>query len=471
MRKVGRPSPTFTNVEYKKSKGSEAIKLYKSTGQALLKWQEIQIRGIMAVDGSLWKYMKYGLAVGRRNGKGEILAAREFYGILKADEKICHTAHRTTTSHDAFNRLYTLLKKAGYEEFSKKKNEMPEMGFYASKQYGLERIEIPGHGLIDFRTRTNSGGLGEGFDVLVIDEAQEYTAKQESALAYTVSAAKNPQIILTGTPPTATSGGDVFPKLRSSVIDGTAQETGWAEWSIQQQTTDISNPALWYEYNPSMGYLLTERNVRAELTTGEVDFNVQRLGLWLAYSQKSAISAAEWQQLQVPVCPPLTTKRFFGVKFTREKVALGVAAKTTDGRIYVEAVEVAPIRNGDGWLLEYLSNPNAAKIAVDGESGRQMLVDDMAMRHIKRPVEMTVKQVIAANASFETGLSGKLVHCGQSMLSTVASNCEKRPIGSNGGFGYNSLTSDVDIAVLDCVIIAYWLAATSKDRSPQSISY
>ena len=113
MERLGRETPTFTNVEYKKTKGKEAIKLYKSTGQALTKWQEIQINAIMAVEDGLWKHMKYGLCVSRRNGKGEILAAREFDGIVNLGEKVCHTAHRTTTSHDAFNRLYTLLKKAG----------------------------------------------------------------------------------------------------------------------------------------------------------------------------------------------------------------------------------------------------------------------------------------------------------------------------------------------------------------------
>ena len=121
--KEGAKNPSFSNVEYKETKGQDAIDLYKSTTQALMEWQEIQIKGIMALDGDVWKYMKYGICVSRRNGKGEILAAREFVGIVQLGEKICHTAHRTTTSHDAFVRLYTLLKKAGYEEHSKKKKD------------------------------------------------------------------------------------------------------------------------------------------------------------------------------------------------------------------------------------------------------------------------------------------------------------------------------------------------------------
>lgn len=102
--RMGEQRPSFTNVEYTETRGQEAIDLYKSTTQALLEWQELQIKGIMATNpDGLWKHMVYGICVSRRNGKGEILAAREFDGIINLGEKICHTAHRTTTSHDAFN--------------------------------------------------------------------------------------------------------------------------------------------------------------------------------------------------------------------------------------------------------------------------------------------------------------------------------------------------------------------------------
>ena len=201
MERVGRQTPTFTNVEYNETLGQEAIDLYATTNQVLMEWQQIQIKAIMATADGLWQFMKYGISLSRRNGKGEVLAAREFWGIIEKGEKICHTAHRTTTSHDAFLRLYALLKKAGYEEHSRKKKEMPENSFFASKQYGLEHIEISGGGIIDFRTRTDNGGLGEGFDLLIIDEAQEYTTDQESAIKYVVSDAPNPLTVMIGTPP------------------------------------------------------------------------------------------------------------------------------------------------------------------------------------------------------------------------------------------------------------------------------
>lgn len=83
---------------------------------------------------------------------------------------------------------------------------------------------------MEFRTRTSSGGLGEGYDVLIIDEAQEYTEAQETSLKYIVSDSENPQTIMLGTPPTAVSAGTVFTKYRETVLAGRGFDSGWAEW-------------------------------------------------------------------------------------------------------------------------------------------------------------------------------------------------------------------------------------------------
>lgn len=474
MRKTGNPVPSFTNVTTARSKGSQATKLYKATGQQLLEWQQKQIEGLMSVDDAgLWKYMDWCLSLSRRNGKGEILAARELWGILAAGEKVLHTAHRTTTSHDAYERLHRLLILGGFEERPKRTGGRPGT-FYASKQYGLERIEVFGRGQINFRTRTDSGGLGEGFDVLVIDEAQEYTSKQQSALTYTVSASKNPQTIYTGTPPTAISRGEVFGNLRNDVMAGKAADTtGWTEWSIEQQTEDIGNTDLWYRFNPSLGLILTERTVKRETTAGAVDFNIQRLGLWLSYKQEAAISPAEWNEGLVDDVPDLEAKRYFGVKYGVDgtNVALSVAAKTKDGKVYVEYIDHRPIRDGTAWMIEFFKNPKTAEVAVDGANGQQIIADAMKEAKVKAPVLPTVKQIIAANAMFEVGIRGTLQHVKQKTPERIITNCERRAIGSNGGFGYKAQIEDVDIAVMDSMILAHWQAATAKKQEPQKIKY
>ena len=473
MARVGRQTPTFTNVSYTATLGDRAIDIYHKSGQTLVEWQAEQVKAIMAINpDGLWQFMKYGISLSRRNGKGEVLAAREMDGLLNS-EKICHTAHRTTTSHDAFNRLYRLLQKSGYEEFSKKKKDMPEKSFYASKQYGLEHIEVVGGGVIDFRTRTNNGGLGEGFDLLVIDEAQEYTSKQESSLSYTVSASKNPQIIMVGTPPTAVSGGDVFPRLRTDVREGkAADEVGWAEWAIEDQTEDVANVGFWYEYNPSLGTILSERNIRAELSNSVVDFNIQRLGLWLSYSRKSAISQAEWDQMRIRAVPPLDAY-YIGIKYGMgPNVAASIAGKTPDGKVFVECLGCKPARDGNGWILDFIRNPKVVDVIVDGASGQRILSDDMQRFGFYPPKLPKVAEVVSANALWEQAITAQSIcHMGQESLRTSVANCEKRPIGTSGGFGYKSLSDLYDITIMDSAILAHYLASTSDDGYAQSVDY
>ena len=151
--------------------------------------------------------------------------------------------------------------------------------------------------------------------MLVVDEAQEYTEDQESALKYIVSDSDNPQTILCGTPPTPVSAGTVFMALRNDVLDGTSEDTAWAEWSIDEIPDDIRDKELWYLTNPSLGLKLTERAIRAEIGPDETDFCIQRLGLWLKYNQKSAISRNDWDALKVGTVPELTGKLYVGIKY------------------------------------------------------------------------------------------------------------------------------------------------------------
>ena len=89
--RIDNQNPSFTNVNLTKSTktlGTKAVKLYSSTGQALLVWQQRQIKAIMSVTSTgEWKYSKYCIGLSRRNGKGEVLAAREMYGLVELKEK------------------------------------------------------------------------------------------------------------------------------------------------------------------------------------------------------------------------------------------------------------------------------------------------------------------------------------------------------------------------------------------------
>jgi phage terminase large subunit-like protein len=272
----------------------------------------------MAVnEDGLFTHTKFGYEIPRRNGKGEIITIAELYNLFDG-RKTLHTAHRTTTSSSASLRLANLLKDMGYEEIQRvSRDEVYTKSYTYAKQFGLERIKLlDTGGTVDFRTRTSVGGLGEGFDTLIVDEAQEYTDDQQNTLQYVVSDSENPQIILCGTPPTLVSKGTVFPKLRVDCLSGKTQDTGWAEWSTPHKA-DCNDVDLWYECNPAMGYQLTERKVRAEDKSDELDFNIQRLGYWSESNLKSEISLTEWEGLKCESAPKISKQLYVGVKFSK----------------------------------------------------------------------------------------------------------------------------------------------------------
>ena len=462
MDRVGRQEPTVSVIlPYENTKGPEAIELYNKSEKDALEWQTALTYDIMAVDDDgLWVHQKFGYSVPRRNGKSEMALARCIWG-LKNGERILYTAHRASTAHSIWDRLGRLCAKCDIDITS------------SFRAFGKEHLYTE-DSAIEFRTRTSTGGLGEGYDTLIIDEAQEYTPEQETALKYVVTDSANPQTIMFGTPPTAISAGTVFPNYRKNVLHNDSYASGWAEWSVPEMS-EVEDVDLWYETNPSLGTVLKERTIRSEIGDDKTDFNIQRLGLWIKYNQKSAISRNEWEALQVDKLPKLKGQLFVGIKFgvDGENVALSVAVRTVDDKIFCEVVGCKPIRDGVTWIVNFLRQADVRKAAVDGKNGTDVLLDACKSMKLKKPEAITVQQFIKANSLFDMAMEqGTFVHMHQSAVTQVVSNCERRKIGANGGLGYRSLMDGADISLLDSMIIAHWICADTKaEKKKQHIDY
>ena len=481
--RTGSHTPTQSIVlPFQKSKGAQAIEAYEASGRKAQDWQKLLITNIMAVDSEgLYVHQKFGYEVPRQNGKGEVLAMRELQGLIDG-ERICHTAHKTSTSHSAFVRLMKILTDAGYKEVLRRKKgkAMPEKSFKATKQYGLEQIFLNDGGYIVFRTRTDAGGIGESFDVLIIDEAQEYTVTQQSALMYTIAASENPQTIFCGTPPTPQSKGDVFVPLRESVLAGEAYETGWAEWSVYQQPDDLMNVDLWYETNPSLGTILKERTIKTENVSNKenrLDFLIQRLGYWHKYELKSEITEKDWMRLCVDHVPgDLAGKIYAGIKFGADNAntALSIAIKTGRGKTFIECIDCVPQREGFAWLANWLTKcKTLGAVVIDGKGKAELLTETIAKQAPKMKVIVPVTaEAITAYAGFRQAIDvDELEHCNQPSATQAIANCEKRMIGTNGAFGFRSIKTGVDVAIVESMALAYWAASQAKEKRKQRIMY
>lgn len=463
MVRLGNQNPTQSVIlPYKKSLYQKAINTYESTKRTAQEWQVNLAKHIYAVnDEGLWVHTKFGFSLPRRNGKNEVVVIREMQGLLDG-EQILHTAHRTTTSHTAWERLCRLLDAAGIE-------------YESLRATGRERVEITETGgRAEFRTRTSTGGLGEGFDLLVIDEAQEYTSDQESALKYVVTDSKNPQTIFCGTPPTPLSAGTVFLDFRNSVLGGAIENAGWAEWGIEDEVDNIRDKELWYKCNPSLGTIFTERSVQDEIGEDELDFMIQRLGLWIRYNQKSAISENEWKELRIKAKPVFKGPLYVGIKYGNDgaNVSMSIAVRTLSNKVFVEAIDCRSIRNSNSWIIDFLKRADVANVAIDGAGGQNILAKEMKDFGLKEPTLPTVKEIITANSLWEQGIyQQSICHNDQPSLTQVVTNCLKRNIGSNGGFGYKSQFEDMDISLMDSALLAHWACSTHKPKKKQQIRY
>ena len=462
MSRVGNQIPTTSVIlPYEKSYGDETVQLYNMSGNVCQEWQALMLNDIMAVnDDGLWVHTKFGFAVSRRNGKTEILTARSMHGLGRG-EKILHTAHLTDTAHVAWERLKARLEYLGVK-------------IKVTRGYGRESIYIPETGgVIDFRTRTSVGALGSGYDLLIIDEAQEYTKEQQTALNYVVSSSKNPQTIMCGTPPTAVSKGTVFRDYRDNVLEGDSINSGWAEWSVNHKT-NVKDKEAWYATNPSLGTILTERIIRDEINGDDLDFNIQRLGLWIRYNQQSAVSAPEWDALKVSTLPKFKGPIFAGLKFGKDgqNSCLTIAVKTEDDQIFVEGIDCKDQREGNGWIINFLMKCKVKAVLVDGASGLETFLRECKEQKLKGVAAATTKQVIQASSDFETAIANKtLCHNGQPALRQSVTNCKHRAIGSGGGYGYQTLDDDIEVALMESAVLATHACATAKEARKQRVGY
>lgn len=461
MGRTGNQIPTTSVIlPYDKSYGDEAVQLYNMSANICQEWQALMLNDIMAVnDEGLWVHTKFGYSVPRRNGKTEILTQREIWGLFNG-EHILHTAHLTDTAHIAWERLKARLETIG-------------VTIRTYKGYGREKIEFPETGgFIDFRTRTSSGALGSGYDLLIIDEAQEYTKAQQTALNYVVSSSKNPQTIMCGTPPTAVSTGDVFRDFRDKTLQGETINAGWAEWSVDHKT-DVKDKEAWYQTSPSLGTILTERIVQDEINGDDLDFNIQRLGLWIRYNQQSAISAPDWDELKVETLPKFKRPLCAGVKFGRDgqNVCLSIATKTDDDRIFVEGIGCRDQREGNSWIINFLIKCKVQSILVDGASGLETFKRECKEQKLKITAA-TVKEVVQSSSDFETAIKNKLIcHNGQPAMRQSVTNCQHRAIGSGGGYGYKTLDDDIEVALMESLVLATYACANAKEAKKQRVSY
>lgn len=442
------------------------IALLDSYNRKPLAWQKAVLRRWMARDeADKWANQTAGLIVPRQNGKSWLAEARILGGMIFLGEHLIYTAHQVSTVDEIKRRILRFF----YDAESEIRDLLtPE---FDKEPKSFDYIELRNGGRVVFRTRTRSSGLGFTSDTIINDECQEMADSHEEALLPTISAGplQNPQVIMMGTPPTAGSTGTVFLRARRNVLQGKS-EAGWQEWSVENITDNYDEEA-WYQTNPSLGYLITEKAIRAEASAMSQDsFNKMRLGWIPGVDAQRVFTDDEWNELAVKeVKLPPEPELVYAVKFAPDRSSVTLAVGVPMGeKIHIEVIERKRMSEGIAWLVRWLLDRwrNCNQIIIDGAAGQGLLIEELLRSEPKikkRILTPNVKEAGNAYACFYQAIQDKtLTHYNQPILNTAIRTAKRRDIGKDGMFGYASLNPAIQMDAVDAVAFAYYGANRFK---------
>ncbi|MET7741988.1 hypothetical protein [Streptomyces sp. NPDC005385] len=419
----------------------DATDLADKYGTTLDEWQQNVLKGWLGERGdSKWTCSQCGLSVPRQNGKGGVLEARELYGLVILAEQILHTAHEVKTANDHFRRMKT------YFEQPDKYPDLAKMVKKISNTNGQEAIWLKNGGVIRFIARSKSSGRGFKADLLVLDEAQDMDDDRYEALQYTLATSKNPQTILTGTPPAPNMNGEVFTRFRRTALARKSERLCWLEWSANKDD-DLDSHETWAKANPALGYRLDLEKTQDERNgASDAGFQRERLGVWLSLTSKSVFDMEAWEKLKNATDPDGPYSFSVDVSPMRDRASIAVAS-------YVGTkiqVQIVASDAGTAWLPDALYELqrkfHPVALAIDVNSPAGSLIPQLKAKRV-RMLLTGEKEVRHGSGAFFDGVNnGTIIHVGQEALTTAVANAKKRAIGD--AFGWDKKNSSVDLTPL-----------------------
>ena len=473
-----------------KELGHYAVYLAGEAGLVLDPWEEdVLLDSLRLRPDNKWSALECGVCVGRQNGKGSILEARELVGLYADERKYpgvgarlaVHTAHEAKTSHEGFERLSILIE--GTPRLRAKLSGSPR------RSEGGEVIRLHGGRRIRFRTRTSGGGRGLSGDLLIFDEAMILLQSVHEAVWPIVTARENPQIWYTGSAvdelqPLMDEHGVVFSRVRKRGIAGD-EDLMYYEWSLPYESPEevppevAADPHSWWLTNPGLDVRLARRIIAVEQRTLSArGFARERLGVgaWPDPDRSNrVISEEKWAAALANPPTNMLDPVCFAVDVSpdRARSAIGVAGRNEDGKNQVEVV--ARFRGASKVLpaLKELIKVHGrrSKIMIDGAGSAASLIPAIEAEKLN-VIPVTAGEHARGCGMFYDGVMGDteadtpptLRHLGDPALNAAVAGAAKRPLGDR--WAWSRKDSSIDISPLVAVTLALYGFLRERQGGP-----
>jgi phage terminase large subunit-like protein len=394
-----------------------------------------------------WSAFEVALVVGRQNGKGAVLEARELAGLfLFGEQLILHSAHEFKTAQEAFRRVLAWVE--GKDHLRKRVKRV-------RTSHGEEGIELLTGQRLRFVARSTGSGRGFSGDCVILDEAYNLAGEAMAALLPTLSARPNPQIWYASSAGMDTS--EQLLRVHQRALGGDSPRLAYFEWSADPDL-GLDSPEAWAQANPALGIRIDEEFISSERAAlPDYEFGRERLGYWPSTELGRVIPAQLWAALVdsgSKVCDPVV----FALAATpdRARSSICVAGSRGDGSWHVEVVDNRP---GINWMLSRVVQLNEAHrpaaFVVDPGSAAGSLVPGLQEAGIE-PELVTGRERAAACGAFYDAVveSGSVRHLGQEVLALALLNAKRKDVADVWVF--DRRVSGADVSPLDGVALALY---------------
>ncbi len=447
-----------------------ALELCELAGLYLDPWQQFVLLNSLNTkgDGKL-AAMIVGLCVGRQNGKGSILEARQLVGLfLRPQERlIIHSAHQFGTSLEHFRRILSLIESTPVLDQQVRR---------VARSHGEEGIELLDGSRLNFRTRNKGGARGFTGDTVYLDEAMELSDPFFGALMPTISARSvqgDPQIWVSGSAVDQEifDNGIVFSRIRQSGVRGDDPSLMYCEWSAPFETmdevVDASDPEMIAMATPGLGIRIAFGHIMGEMRSmGRREFLTERLGVgdWPDPDPEAGgiIKLEDWNAL---VDTQSVTKDpiFFAydVSPDRKWSTIAVSGANTAHNMHIEVVKRD---KGTDWvpaeLVRLTKKHKYVSVLTDGIGPGASLLHELEPHGVKVDTVNTQEHAQACGLLFDSVERKTLRHLGQPELAQAIKGAATRPLSDS--WAWSRKNSNVDISPLVACTLAHWGATEHR---------
>ena len=371
---------------------------------------------------------------------------------------------------------------------------------------GAKRLQLTRGRQYRVKATTRKAGRGKSADLILMDELREHRDWEAwGALTKTTMARDNALVWC------MSNAGDgsscVLRHLRLqahrelgdpdgivAALEGHADEPddddettlGWFEWSAPPDA-DPSLPETWAYANPSLGYTVSERSLRAAQRTDPPDvFRTECLCQWVEATEQPPFPEDSWAngtdaQSSIPMDAPFSVG--VDVSADREHSAIAVCGRREDGRLHGEVVAY---QMGIGWLVDWFRDrvgragwPEPIRIALQGRGAPVSAVSELlgaidgvdVVEVVGRDVGAYCGRLwdaVAASAADTRSDATPLMHIPQPALDLAANVAVTRPMG-DGAWAWDRVKSREDISPLVALTMAHGLETRVPDVPPSKL--